>query len=403
MTTQKKQALLFLLLIGIISLLADFTHEGARSIYGPYLGLLGVSAFMVSFTAGLGEFIGQSLRIITGIIADKTKQYWLMMFIGYAINLLVIPLLYFVKPGFFEVAIILILLERVGKGIRAPAKSALTSFVSPHIGAGKTFALQEMMDQFGAFLGPLFVFLVLTINQGSELNGYQVSFGLLGIFSIMTLVVILVARLKYPTPDQFEVAKHATHFRGNKAFIIYLVAISFIALGFIDYPFMAYHIKTYDLMDIAYVPLLYAYAMGIDAISALVFGILFDRIQVKALLISILISLCFSPVFFLNQNLVSVIIGVTLWGIGMGALESILKAVISTSVSKDKRATAYGMFYTVFGLSWFIGSSIVGLLYGLSIEAVVIFSISMEILGVVTLLIYQKAVKDYINDTVNNH
>ena len=403
MTTQKKQALLFLLLIGIISLLADFTHEGARSIYGPYLGLLGVSAFMVSFTAGLGEFIGQSLRIITGIIADKTKQYWLMMFIGYAINLLVIPLLYFVKPGFFEVAIILILLERVGKGIRAPAKSALTSFVSPHLGAGKTFALQEMMDQLGAFLGPLFVFLVLTINQGSELNGYQMSFGLLGVFSIMTLVVILVARLKYPTPDHFEVSKHATHFRGNKAFIIYLVAISFIALGFIDYPFMAYHIKTYDLMDIAYVPLLYAYAMGIDAISALIFGILFDKIRVNALLFSILISMGFSPIFFLNQSLLSVIIGVTLWGIGMGALESILKAVISTSVSKDKRATAYGIFYTVFGLSWFVGSSIVGSLYGISIEAVVIFSVSMEILGVIMLCVYQKAVKNYINYTVSNH
>ena len=403
MTTQKKQALLFLLLIGIISLLADFTHEGARSIYGPYLGLLGVSAFMVSFTAGLGEFIGQSLRIVTGIIADKTKQYWLMMFIGYAINLLVIPLLYFVQPGFFEVAIILILLERVGKGIRAPAKSALTSFVSPHLGAGKTFALQEMMDQLGAFLGPLFVFIVLSINKGSELNGYQISFGLLGIFSIMTLVVILVARLKYPTPDHFEVSKHATHFRGNKAFLIYLVAIAFIALGFIDYPFMAYHIKTFELMEIAYVPLLYAYAMGIDAISALIFGILFDRISVKALLISILISMGFSPIFFLNQNLISVIIGVTLWGIGMGALESILKAVVSTSVSKDKRATAYGIFYTVFGLSWFIGSSIAGGLYGISIEALVIFSVSMEILGVIMLFVYQKAVKDYINDTVNKH
>ena len=143
--------------------------------------------------------------------------------------------------------------------------------------------------------------------------------------------------------------------------MIYLVAIAFIALGFIDYPFMAYHIKTFELMDIAYVPLLYAYAMGIDAISALIFGILFDKIRVNALLISMLISMGFSPIFFLNQNLISVIIGVTLWGIGMGALESILKAVISTSVSKDKRATAYGIFYTVFGLSWFIGSSIVGL------------------------------------------
>ena len=385
----KKAAILFLMLLGLISLLSDFTHEGARSIYGPYLGLIGVSALVISFTSGLGEFIGQALRLVTGVIADKTKKYWAMMFIGYALNLLVIPLLMFVDASIWEVAIILILLERVGKGIRAPAKSALTSFTAPHLGAGKSFAIQEAMDQFGAFLGPIFVFVVLSLNQ-VELRGYQMAFGLLGIFAILTLVILFTARLKYPHPDEFESKKEIHGLKGNKAFAFYMIAIALIALGFIDYPVLAYHISDYTEIDVVFVPLLYALAMGIDAVSALLFGQLYDKKGIVSLIIAIAISALITPVFFFVEGIPGILFGVALWGIGMGAQESILKAVVSTTVSKEKRATAYGVFYTVFGSAWFLGSLIIGWLYGISILYLVLFASGMEILAVILLLVYKK-------------
>lgn len=385
-----KKAFLFLLLLGFISLLSDFTHEGARSIYGPYLGLLGVSAFMVSFTSGFGEFIGQAFRLITGPIADKTKKYWLMMFIGYALNLLVIPLLMFVQPSIYVIAIILILLERVGKGIRAPAKSALTSFTTPHLGAGKSFAIQEAMDQFGAFLGPIFVFTILNFNQGSELNGYQLAFGLLGIFAILTLLILVIARVKYPKPDAFEKQTEKKPIKGNIAFIYYMVGIAFIGFGFIDYPVLAFHMTQVNLIDVTWVPLLYALAMGVDAIAALVFGYLYDKKGLLSLIVAISISLWSAPVFFLISNAVGLILGVILWGIGMGAQESILKAVISNLVSKDKRATAYGIFYTVFGVAWFLGSMVVGALYEVNILYIVLLSSFIEASAVVLLMIFNK-------------
>lgn len=384
----KKQAFLFLLLLGFISMLSDFTHEGARSIYGPYLGLIGASAFLIAFTAGLGEFIGQALRIVTGIIADKTKKYWLMMIIGYAINLLVIPMLMFVDASIFEVAIILILLERVGKGIRAPAKSALTSFTSPYLGAGKAFALQEAMDQFGAFLGPLFVFIVLNINKGSELDGYQLAFGLLGIFAILTLIILVIAKTKYPHPDHFETKTLVKGFKGNTSFYIYMVAISFIALGFIDYPVLAFHIGKTGMIDIIYIPLLYALAMGIDAISALFFGYLYDKKGIFSLKISVIISLPLTVVFFYINQTIGIILGVIIWGIAMGAQESILKAVVSNLVSKDKRATAYGIFYTIFGLFWFMGSMVIGLLYQVNVLYIVLFSSTMSLVALIFLFVY---------------
>ena len=385
-----KKAFLFLLLLGFISLLSDFTHEGARSIYGPYLGLLGVSAFMVSFTSGFGELIGQAFRLITGPIADKTKKYWLMMFIGYALNLLVIPLLMFVQPNIYVVAIILILLERVGKGIRAPAKSALTSFTTPHLGAGKSFAIQEAMDQFGAFLGPIFVFTILNFNQGSELNGYQLAFGLLGIFAILTLLILVIARVKYPKPDAFEKQTEKKPIKGNIAFIYYMVGIALIGFGFIDYPVLAFHMTQVNLIDVTWVPLLYALAMGVDAIAALIFGSLYDKKGLLSLIVATSISLWSAPVFFLISNEVGIILGVILWGIGMGAQESILKAVISNLVSKDKRATAYGIFYTVFGVAWFLGSLVVGALYDINILYIVLLSSFIEGSAVVLLIIFNK-------------
>jgi len=386
--SMKRNAFLFLLLLGIISLLSDFTHEGARSIYGSYLGLIGASALVISFTSGLGEFIGQAFRLVTGPIADKTKKYWLMMFIGYALNLLVIPLLMFVDASIWEVAIILILLERVGKGIRAPAKSALTSFTASHLGAGKSFAIQEAMDQFGAFLGPIFVFVVLSLNKGSELDGYQLAFGLLGIFAILTLIILAISRYKYPHPDELETTKSKQSIRGNKAFKFYMIAVALIAFGFIDYPVLAFHMSDQYLIDITYIPLLYALAMGVDAIAALIFGHYFDKKGIVSLIWAIAITLFMAPIFFLSTSLTGIIIGVILWGIGMGAQESILKAVVSTMVSKEKRATAYGIFYTVFGSAWFIGSLLIGVFYEINVLFVVLFSTTVELLAVLFLSIY---------------
>lgn len=389
----KKQAFTFLLLLGVISFLSDFTHEGARSIYGPYLGLIGASAVVIAFTSGLGEFIGQSLRIVTGLIADKTKKYWLMMILGYAINLLVIPLLAFVDASIWHVAIVLILLERVGKGIRAPAKSALTSFTTSHLGVGKAFALQEVMDQVGAFLGPVFVYLVLQFQKGSQLDGYQLAFGLLGIFAVLTLVILILSKQKYPHPETMESSSTKQSPIKSRLLLLYFIAIAFIALGFIDYPILAFHVAQVATIDIIYIPLLYAMAMGVDAIAAFIFGHLFDRFGIVSLMISVFISLGIAPVFFLLSSSFGLIFGLILWGIAMGAQESILKAVVATLVSKEKRATAYGIFYTVFGLAWFVGSLMVGLLYEQNLVLVILFVSLMQLVAFLLLGIYHMLTK----------
>jgi len=379
---KRRSAYAFLVLLGIISLFSDLTYEGARSIIGPYLLLLGASAATIGFVSGLGEFIGYALRLVTGYISDRTGRYWLMTIIGYAINLFAIPALA-LAPGLGWVyACGLLLAERFGKAIRHPAKNTLASFAAHEVGPGRGFAIQEALDQIGAFLGPLMLFLVLTLKGGKEnLSAYALGFLILGIPALITLALLLIARKKYPRPHEFEsdVPRPQSAKGLHSAYWYYLAGIAFLALGFADFPLMAYHfIKTKILAD-NIVPVLYAAAMGIDAVSAFFFGRMYDRKGMSAIIIATAVSAFFAPLAFLGHSPVFATAGVLLWGIGMGAQESILKAAVTTIAPKEKRATAFGFFNTGFGAFWFIGSWVMGILYTRSLVALVVFSLIAQL------------------------
>src|SRR5712691_375411 len=98
-------ALRFIILIGVVSLFADMTYEGARSITGPYLGVLGASATVVGIVAGFGELIGFAIRLLSGWLGDRTQRYWAITIAGYGINLLAVPLL--ALAGTWEIAAVL--------------------------------------------------------------------------------------------------------------------------------------------------------------------------------------------------------------------------------------------------------------------------------------------------------
>jgi MFS family permease len=152
-------ALTFVVLLGVVSLLADVTYEGARSAVGPYLEILGASAAAVGVVAGLGELVGYAIRVAAGYLSDRTGRYWAITIAGYGVNLLAVPLL--ALAGRWEVAAALIVFERLGKAIRTPARDAMLSHATHSMGRGWGFGLHEALDQIGAVLGPLIVAAVL--------------------------------------------------------------------------------------------------------------------------------------------------------------------------------------------------------------------------------------------------
>ncbi len=127
-----KMAIRFVVLLGIVSLFGDMTYEGARSITGPYLAVLGASATVVGIVAGFGELVGYGLRLVSGYVSDRTGRYWPITLVGYSVNLLAVPLL--ALTGRWEVAALLMITERVGKALRTPARDAMLSHATAETG-----------------------------------------------------------------------------------------------------------------------------------------------------------------------------------------------------------------------------------------------------------------------------
>lgn len=374
----------FIFLMGIVSLFSDMTHEGARSILGSYLSLVGASAAAIGFVSGIGEFIGYSLRLITGVIADKTKKYWLMTVIGYIVDVLAIPALALVPKNGWMLACAFIIIERAGKAIKKPAKDTILSFAASQAGAGKSFAIQEFLDQIGAFLGPVILFVVMLIKKGGDLfSTYVLCFAVLGIPALVTIALLLYAKHKFPNPETFEDAPDTVgKFKIKKSFIVYIIAISFFALGFIDFPLITMHISKEGLVAEDILPLLYAGAMVVDAFAALIFGWLYDRVGIRILMLSTAISAFFAVFIFYFHSIWFAAVGIIMWGVGMGAQESILKSAVSTIVPKHSRSTGFGIFETCFGAFWFLGSWLMGALYDYSPLWMIVFSVAAQIIAI---------------------
>ena len=385
------QAMMFLILFGIVSLFSDMTHEGASSIRGAYLALLGASAGAIGFISGLGELIGYSMRYLFGRITDRTRSYWPMVILGYVLDIIAVPALALVGEHGWIAACLLLVVQRMGKAIKKPAKDTIMSFAASQEGAGRSFGLQELLDQIGAFLGPVLLWLVMLGRTGaSPIRTYSLCFAVLAIPGGITLLLLLYTRSRFPNPEQFEPEpKEYIPFRMKKSFILYIAGISLFAFGFIDYSLIVMHIsRTAALSGAAgwiteeTLPLLYAGAMLIDAVSALFFGFLYDRIGVRSLIFSTLLSSGFAVFVFSMHSVPALLVGIALWGVGMGAQESILKAAVSSMVPKSSRATGYGIFECSFGFFWFLGSWLMGALYDFSIPAMVAVSVAAQLLSI---------------------
>jgi MFS family permease len=382
----KALALRFVVLLGAVSFFADFAYEGARSIVGPYLAVLGASATAVGIVAGFGELIGYALRLLSGRISDRTRRFWPITLFGYGISMSAVPLL--ALAGSWQFAAVLLLLERMGKAIRNPPRDVLLSHAAKEVGYGWGFGLHQAMDQCGALVGPLSVAVVLAA-QGA----YPTAFALLLAPALLTLGLLLVARLLYPQPEAAKVTLLDIKVQGLPgAFWIYLAAAAFVAAGFADFALMSYHFEKTKTMPNSWVPIVYAAAMGVSGAASLIFGWLFDRMGLVLLIPLTVVSSLFAPLVFLGA-FPAVIVGSVLWGIGMGVHESIMRAAVAQMTPVQRRASAYGLFTAGYGISWFLGSAVMGFLYDVSLLALVVFSVAAELAALPLLVVLTRRSK----------
>lgn len=363
------------MLFGIVSLFADFTYEGSRSMTGQFLATLGASATIVGVVAGLGELLGYGLRLVSGRLSERTQQFWPITIFGYLIQMLAVPAL--ALAGNWQMAALLILLERVGKATRNPPRDVMLSHAAKEMGYGWGFGVHEALDQMGALIGPLVVAFVIA-RRGS----YREAFAVLLVPALITLALVLAARLIYPRPEDLATHAPQPHAQGfSRAFWIYLAASALVAAGFADFQLIAYHFQKADAFRLAWIPILYAVAMGVSGGGSLAFGKMFDRFGLRVLVPLTIVAALFAPLVFLGGFWMAVT-GAALWGLGMGVHESIVPAAVATLVPVEKRASAYGVFTGAYGVAWFAGSAIIGVLYDHSVVAAVVFCLIVQLLAV---------------------
>jgi predicted MFS family arabinose efflux permease len=366
---QRAAAIRFIVCLGVVSLFADMTYEGAHSILGPFLKDLGATATEVGIIAGLGEMLAASLRFFSGRFADKTRAYWTITIIGYGINLIVVPALAF--AGNWQMAALLVVCERTGKAIRGPARDVLLTDVTKVVGHGWGFGLHTAFDQTGAMVGPLLMAAAVARN-----NQFGPAFLRLGIPALLALSALFLAKWAYPVKGAPPAPKGPVTM--PRVFWVYVAAAGMLACGFMDFPLLAYHFQKLSLAKPAAIPLMYSGAMAVNGLTALIFGRMFDRWGIPVLSFGILISMLALP-FGLLGGTSGAIASVACWATGLGVQDATLRPGIAQVVSMNKRGSAFGAFNGVYGVAWFIGSVMMGVLYDRSIPAVVAFGMVAQL------------------------
>jgi MFS family permease len=377
-------AMKFVLMIGVVSFFADFTYEGSRSVIGPYLGMLGAGALAISVITGIGEFLGYGLRVFSGRGADRTGRYWPITIGGYVVQMAVVPLL--ALAGSWPVAAILIILERVGKATRNPPRDAMLARAARQLGYGWGFGVHEALDQFGAMFGPLAVALILVLAR----HDYRVAFAALAVPAVITVTLIVVARLFNPRPQDLDAGPPEVTAAGLPAvFWVYATAAALVAAGFADYPLIAFHFARAGTVSLTLTPVFYAVAMAVSGAGSLIFGRMYDRTGIGMLVPLTVVAAAYAPLVFLGGFWAS-LAGVSLWGLGMGVHESIIPAAVAPMVPAARRASAYGLFTGIYGTAWVLGSVVIGVLFSVSLIAVAAFAVAAELAAIPAILIVRR-------------
>lgn len=388
------KAFKLVVLLGLISLFIDMTGDGYYSVVGPYLGTLGASAAIIAVIVGIAGLVAYTPRLASGWYCDHTGHYWNIMIVGLIINFLAVPVL--ALAGHWELAFGVIIFDRMGKALRSPARDAIISHAAKGMGgAGRAFGLHEAMSDIGSMVGPIIVAVMLQANYG-----YSAAIGVLTVPALLAVIIVFLTMRWYPHPIELETpCPVANQDRQVKAklpalFWIYMLAVGLVAAAFIDFPLISFHMSNEDHLQMFWIPVLFAVAMGLDAISALVFGHFFDRIGMTAIAVVFAIAAFFVPLVF-GTDPMFMVIGIALWGVGQGAIGSILRAGVSELVPQNRRGLGYGIYATIFGVLWFLGSAATGILYVISVPLMIATSVMVQFVAVFIFIYIQRELRKH--------
>ena len=360
---------------GAVSLSVDLVADGARSIAGPLLGELGATALVVGLVTGTAEALGFILRLVSGPLVDRTRRYWGFTIGGYALTGLSVPLLAFTPflgAMGLTVAAALILFERTGKAVRTPAKTVLLAYAAGAVGRGRGFAVHKLIDQVGAFIGPLLVAAIIAAT-----GTLWPAFAILAVPALVALGLLLWMRSRVPDPSVYEpevgpgqeqpsAGSNGRAEAGQGGlpltFLLFSLSTGLSVFGLVGFGVISFHLAEAGLVQLAAVPLVFAVGMFAAAVAALGSGWVYDHVG-GAVLLAVPLLAAAVPALTLSPSLAGVLAGIVLWGAATGIQDSTVQALVADLVASPRRGTAYGVFAVFQGAGAFAGAAFAGALY----------------------------------------
>ncbi len=398
---KRNAVLLAVVMFGIVSCFGDVIYEGARSANGQYFNLLAVNATTVGVLYGIGEFLGYALRLVSGKLSDATGKHWVLIFLGYG-ALITVPLMGMTRS--IPVLFTLFLIERIGKALRNPPKDTILSQVAENkVGTGFVFGLQEALDQLGAFAGPLVFTTVFLMRGRQDLESYQMGYRVLLAAFVILMIAVFVAykRIsKYDLVREGEVI-HRGSDQLTRTFWVYCLFTFLASFGLVAYSIIGFHLKENGVLPDAGITALYAGAMIVDAVMALIIGRVYDQVKGRTgnrraglLTLAVIPPVTAAvPFLTLGGSAAMAVAGLMLYGVVLGAHETIMRSAIADLTAFKKRGTAYGIFNAIYGLGLFCGSAAMGALYDhVSVAAVCIVAVAAEIAAMAVFMAMKKQV-----------
>ncbi len=405
------------LLLGLTSLLTDISSEMVAAILPLYtVQVLGLNPFQYGILNGIYQGGSAFARLIFGFVADRMSRYREVAGLGYSLSA-ICKLGLLATTAFGGLAAVL-LIDRIGKGIRTAPRDAMISLSSPQEELGTAFGVHRAMDTCGAMLGPLlgFALLALTPNEYHGIFLVSFCFALIGVAILMLLVddpardpervkaaeadtaaaVAVVPAAPAPT-EADEPAGGRLTLRGATSLLSGgplggLVVISFL-LGLATIGDAFLYLQLHERLDFAdsLFPLLYVGTSSIFMVMAVPAGRLSDRIgraKVFTFGYAILLALY---VVLLSGASSDLLVPATLLGLGIfyASTDGVLAALGSAAVPEAVRGTGLAALGTATGLAQFGASIAFGALWATAgvHTAFIVFTAGLAVALAATILV----------------
>lgn len=355
------------LALSFVALLNDTSSEIIYPLLPAFLALtLGASPFAIGLIEGFAESIASILKLFSGYLSDRLNTRKWPVFLGYSLAAIMRPLLALVTS--WPQVLVVRMGDRIGKGIRGAPRDALLAASVPASERGFAFGFNRAADHFGAILGPVIAYLLLSYFAGDPRHPTAGEFQ--SVFWFASLPVIFGLFVIFFFVKEEKITASATAppvklslrgFDGNFKRLLLVIAV--FTLSNSTDAFLLLRAEQAGISP-AVLPLLWM-ALHFSKVGfSLIGGDLSDRIGRKKLIFAgwivyaaVYLGFAFADSAWQAWTLFIV------YGVYFGFTEGVEKAMVADMVGEERRGTAYGLYNLAFGIAVFPASLIFGLIW----------------------------------------